>query len=149
MTTQTQPQTQTTTDVHADGAGPTGTRSPVTEPEQLHHAFLGATNAHDVDALLALYDPAGLAVQLDGGLARGEDELRTMAEGLASAIARIDGSTRKLYVAGDVALSSASWTADVVLPDGTTLRQSGTTAEVLRRQPDGTWRMLIDDPVFG
>jgi hypothetical protein len=26
---------------------------------------------------------------------------------------------------------------------------SGTTGEVAHRQPDGTWRFLIDDPAFG
>lgn len=141
----------TTTETHVPTSTvPTSTnpRRAVADPAQLHDAFLGATNAHDVEALLALYDPAGVAVQLDGGQARGAHALREMAEGLTSAITRIDGRTRKLYVAGDVALSSATWTADVVLPDGTAVRQSGTTAEVLIRQPDGTWRMLIDDPMF-
>jgi hypothetical protein len=26
--------------------------------------------------------------------------------------------------------------------------QAGTTAELCRRQPDGTWKMVIDDPTF-
>jgi hypothetical protein len=28
------------------------------------------------------------------------------------------------------------------------VQQSGTTAEVSRRQPDGTWKLVIDDPKF-
>jgi uncharacterized protein (TIGR02246 family) len=120
----------------------------ITDPTQIHDAFMGATNAKDVEALLALYDTDGIAVQLDGGQASGADAMRAMFAGLTSAIAHIDGTTRKLFVAGDLALSSASWTAEVVLPDGTVVEQHGTTAEVSRRLPDGTWRMVIDDPRF-
>lgn len=113
----------------------------VTDPTQIHDAFMDATNARDVDALLALYDPDGLAVQLDGGQARGEGALRAMFVGLTSAIAHIDGTTRKVSVVGDTALSSASWTAEVVLPDGTVMQQEGITAAVSRRQPTapGGW----------
>lgn len=126
----------------------TSPTSPVTDPSQIHDAFMAATNAKDVDALLALYDTDGVAVELDGSEARGETGMRAMFVGLTGAVAHIDGTTRKLFVAGDVALSSARWTAQIVLPDGTCVEQTGTTAEVSRRQPDGTWRMVIDDPLF-
>ena len=122
--------------------------SPVTDPAQIHDAFMAATNAGDVDALLALYDTRGIAVELDGSQARGADGMRAMFVGLTSAIARIEGTTRKLFVAGDIALGSATWTAQVALPDGTYVEQSGTTAAVSRRQPDGSWLMVIDDPMF-
>lgn len=120
----------------------------LTDPMQIHDAFMTATNAKDVDALLALYDTNGIAVQLDGGQASGPEEMRAMFAGLTSAITHIVGETRKVFVAGDVALSSARWTAEIVLPDGSVVEQSGTTAEVSRRQPDGTWRIVIDDPLF-
>ena len=107
-----------------------------------------ATNEKDVDGLLALYDTAGIAVELDGSEAVGEPAMRAMFDGLTTAIRHIDGTTRKLFVSGDLALSSAQWTAEIVLPDGSTITQGGTTAEVSRRQPDGTWRVVIDDPLF-
>jgi uncharacterized protein (TIGR02246 family) len=127
---------------------PTGQPTPITDPAQIHDAFMAATNAHDVDALLALYDTSGVAVELDGSQASGAEGMRAMFVRLTGAIAHIDGTTRKLFVAGDVALSSASWTAQIMLPDGTQIEQTGTTAEVSRRQADGTWRMVIDDPMF-
>ena len=120
----------------------------ITAPDQIHDAFMAATNTNDVDALVAMYDPDGVAVQLDGAACTGGAAMRAMFTGLTEAIRRIDGSTRKLFVAGDIALSSASWTADIVLPDGTVVQQQGTTAEVSRRQPDGTWKLVIDDPMF-
>jgi ketosteroid isomerase-like protein len=48
--------------------------------------------------------------------------------------------------AGDVALVSNTWTATAQLPDGSTSRQAGLSADVLRRQPDGSWLVLVDQP---
>lgn len=123
-------------------------RTRITDPAQIHGAFMAAVNARDVEAVLALYDTDGVAVELDGSECSGPAAMRAMVEGLVGAITHIEGSTRKLFVVGDVALGSGSWTAQVALPDGTTIEQRGTTAEVSRRQPDGTWRLVIDDPLF-
>jgi uncharacterized protein (TIGR02246 family) len=120
----------------------------VSHPDQIHGTFLTAVNAKDVDALLDLYDPDGINVELDGSQTTGRDALRASFAGLAGAVRRIEGSTRKVFVAGDVALTSSTWTAEFVLPDGSIVQQQGTSTEVSRRQPDGTWRIVIDDPMF-
>ena len=117
-------------------------------PTQIHDTFTEATNAKDVDALVAMYEAGGVMVELDGVETTGADALRTSFENLTAAFRHIDGTTRKIVVAGDVALSSASWTAEIALPDGTVVTQQGTTAEVSRRQADGTWKVVIDDPMF-
>lgn len=127
----------------------TSTTGTITGPDQIHQAFQQATNSNDVDALVAMYDPDGIAVQLDGGQCTGVVELRAMFTNLTEMIRHIDGRTRKIFVAGDLALTSATWTAEIVLPDGTTTQQTGITAEVSRRQSDGTWKLVIDDPMFG
>ncbi len=38
------------------------------------------------------------------------------------------------------------WTLEGTQPDGTPITISGQSADVLRRQTDSTWRLLIDDP---
>lgn len=53
------------------------------------------------------------------------------------------------YVNGDIALTSADWKGQIRQPDGTVQTVSGTTTtEVSVRQPDGSWKMVIDDPLF-
>ncbi len=118
---------------------------PATDPADLHDMFSAAVNAKDADALVALYEPTGTAVHLDGSAHTGERALRTMVEELLSTIEHIDGKTRKVIVSGDIALTSVTWHARLSNGD----EAGGTTAEVVRRQPDGTWRWVIDDPVFG
>lgn len=117
---------------------------PATEPAELHDLFTAAVNGKDADALAALYEPAGTAVHLDGTTRTGEAALKAMAAELLSTIDHIEGKTRKVIVAGDIALTSATWHARLADAE----EASGTTAEVARRQADGTWRWVIDDPVF-
>ncbi len=120
---------------------------PATEPAELHTLFEAAINNKDADALFALYEPDGVAIHLDGTSRTGRSELRTMIDELLKTIEHIEGETRKVLVAGDVALMSASWRARITTPDGDG-QATGTTAEVARRQPDGAWRWVIDDPLF-
>lgn len=121
---------------------------PINHPSEIHDTFMNAVNAQDVEGLLAMYDTGGIAVQLDGGECSGSDAMRAMFADLTRSISTIEGATRKVLVSDDVALSSAAWTAEISLPDGSIITQHGTTAEVSRRQPDGTWRVVIDDPTF-
>ena len=118
---------------------------PATDPTDMHDLFSAAVNAKDAEALLALYEPTGTAVHLDGSTRTSEPALRAMIDELLSMIEHIDGRTRKVIVTSDIALMSATWQARLSTGD----EASGTTAEVARRQPDGTWRWVIDDPAFG
>ena len=38
------------------------------------------------------------------------------------------------------------WTMVATLPDGTVMNEGGTSADVVRRQTDGTWKVLVDQP---
>lgn len=122
---------------------------PATHPGELHELFAAAVNAKDADALLALYEPDGLAVGMAGETYSGPPALRAMVDGLLASINHIDGESRRVHIAGDLALTSARFRGEFVGPDGTVAPGSGTSAELARRQPDGTWRFVIDDPTFG
>ena len=55
---------------------------------------------------------------------------------------------RQIFEADDLALSFADWNLTGTGPDGEAIEMSGQTSDVLRRQPDGAWRFVIDNP-FG
>jgi ketosteroid isomerase-like protein len=46
----------------------------------------------------------------------------------------------------DSALLHSAWTLATTGPDGVPINMAGTTADVVRRQADGTWRFVIDNP---
>ena len=54
--------------------------------------------------------------------------------------------TKSAIRSGDLALLHDSWTLSGTGPDGSPLNLGGTTADVVRRQSDGTWLFAIDNP---
>jgi uncharacterized protein (TIGR02246 family) len=120
----------------------------INHPSEIHERFEAAVNSKDVDAMMALYDVDGVAIELDGSECTGEAAFRAMLTGLAGALSDLEGTTTKVIVAGDIALTAGTWTAQVPGPDGGLVTASGTNVEVSRRQADGTWLLVIDDPAF-
>jgi len=55
----------------------------------------------------------------------------------------------EVIVSGDIAVHIAPWTMTAQSPDGQTVEQSGLSVAVLRKQPDGGWKMVIDNPHGG
>jgi uncharacterized protein (TIGR02246 family) len=117
-------------------------------PDDLHRLFAEGVNSRDVEALLRLYEQDAAVVDLTGSVVRDEPALRAFLTGFVASVRRIEGETRKVFVAGDLALMSSAWRAELVAGDGGAATATGTTAEVARRQPDGSWRFVIDDPQF-
>jgi ketosteroid isomerase-like protein len=111
-------------------------------PEDLHQLFMDGVNNKDVDALMALFEPNSLTIGMDGSQLEDEAARRAMLTGFVAAVDHLEGSSRKVIVHGDFALMSGTFTAN----DGAI---SGASGEVARRQSDGSWRFLIDDPTFG
>ena len=118
-----------------------------TSPTHLMSLFAERAAAGDVDGLLALYEPDAVFEPALGTVLRGVDQIRpALAEFAAlKPTLEYEGDTDCVIV-GDVALVSNNWTATAQLPDGSTLRQAGQSADVLRRQPDGSWLVLVDQP---
>jgi ketosteroid isomerase-like protein len=113
----------------------TADRTPAREPEDLGDFFISRANAGDVEGLVALYEPDAVLAFPAGRVSVGHDEIRkAYAELLASRPVFTSGGQRPALRNGDLAITSTR------LPDG------GTTVEVARRQPDGTWRWAIDHP---
>ena len=95
----------------------------------------------DLDGLMDLYEDAALFTNAQG-VHSGSEAIREVLVGYLSTGAAITMNDSVAFEAGDLALVHWSWT--MTFPDGREAR--GATAEVLRRQPDGSWRFLIDNP---
>ena len=114
----------------------------VTEPAQMNAAFARAFNSRNIENLLALYEP-GAVLRVDGneksltGLAAMAGELQHLLQAPGTMTSR----NNFCIIHGDLALLRADW--DLVADDGSVVA-SGSSAEIVRRQTDGTWRYVID-----
>jgi len=107
----------------------------------MHRAVDEAFNAADVEGLVALYEPDARMVRLDGSVAEGSEAIRQEWTGLVAMRGRISTVTAYAIETGDIALLRGDFTfksGDVEF--------GSSTAEVVRRQPDGTWLYIIDHP---
>ncbi len=59
---------------------------------------------------------------------------------------RLTLETHSIVTAGDIALSLAKWSLSGTDPEGQPVQMNGTASDVLRRQSDGTWLFVIDNP---
>jgi len=120
----------------------------VDEPQQLGHLFAELVNARDLEGLLALYEDEATFVGPDGESACGSDAIREHLEGLLAMAPQITPTTGSVVIAGDVAMMSSGWRMSLGVSDGEPKQLEGSSTEVARRQPDGGWRYVIDNPVL-
>ncbi len=119
---------------------------PARSPEEMIRVWSEAFNRGDVEAIVALYEPGATLVQPSGPPVTGHDALRQVFAGFLGGRPRIDATTRKVVQVGDLALTLGDWTLQAKASDGKPRETTGRSTEVLRRQGDGTWRYVIDDP---
>jgi len=100
--------------------------------------------AGNIDAVMSTYASEAVVVSEPGKPVQGEPALRTMFASFVEAGAAFTYGAHEVVVAGDTALHLMKWTAPQ--PDGNDA--SALSVAVLRRQPNGRWKMVIDHP-FG
>lgn len=117
-----------------------------TEPEQIHRLFEQAFNAGDLEGLMALYEPEATLVPQPGAVAEGSPAIRESLRWFLDRRGRITLDTKLVLRVGDLAYLSNRWSlTGGTMPDGSPAELGATTAEVVRQQPDGTWRLVIDN----
>jgi uncharacterized protein (TIGR02246 family) len=116
-------------------------------PEELHALIEAAFNSRDLDAFAELYeDGATQVIPPDGRRAAGKKAiLGALEETLAVAPeARLE-VLDKIEV-GEIALTYGRWTITGTA-NGRAVEMSGRGTMVSRRQPDGSWRIVLDNPM--
>jgi ketosteroid isomerase-like protein len=107
-------------------------------PEDLTRLFVTCANNGDADGIAALYEEHAVMAYPHGGLTNGRRAIQELwQEILAHAPHFEEESPLPTLVSGDIALTSTA------PKDG-----AGARAQVVRRQPDGTWLRLLDQPEF-
>ncbi|SRR6266568_4991305 len=116
------------------------------EPTETIDLFARHLNAGDLEAALTLYEPDASFRPQPDTLVSGLPAIREALAGFFALRPTLDGEIQRVLRAGDIALVVNKWRLAGTLPDGTPVQQSGTSTDVLRRQPDGRWLLAIDHP---
>jgi ketosteroid isomerase-like protein len=118
------------------------------EPEECNGLLYAAIRRGDLEAAVAFYEPNATFVLDDGSVATGEAAIRDL---LKSQIALkpdlgLELIEPLLSADGEIAVTGVAWHDRRVDAERTPVAESGRSLEVVRRQADGTWRIVIDHP---
>jgi ketosteroid isomerase-like protein len=112
---------------------------PATTPQQIHRSFQDTFNAGDLDGLMELYESDAALIAQPGSVARSREQVRAALQGFLALKGRIRLQTKLVVTVGDLAYLSNTWSLSGTGPDGNPVVLGATTAEVARRQADGTY----------
>jgi uncharacterized protein (TIGR02246 family) len=116
-------------------------------PSDVHELFQAAFNAADADAVSALYETQAVLV-LDGKQVIGREAIRQAYRGIFAHRGTLELATRRVLETGSgIALLSGDWIHRYTdSTSGSSRETRGSSTEIVRRQADGEWRFVIDDP---
>jgi len=115
-------------------------------PQQVLEAIVDGINTGNLEGLLPLYEGEAAFATQPGALAHGAPGIREALAGFISLKGKLDLEVTRVLEVDDLALVTGSWSYDGTGPDGEPVRLAASNADVLRRQADGTWRFVIDNP---
>jgi uncharacterized protein (TIGR02246 family) len=116
------------------------------KPEDWPLAFQEHLNAGDLESVMDLYEPEARFVAASGETLVGRDRIRGPVGGLIRAQTRLESRVVRAVTVDDVALLYSDFRGTTVNESGERVPMVSQAIEVLRRQPDGTWKLIVGDP---
>jgi ketosteroid isomerase-like protein len=108
-------------------------RAPARDPQELERLLVSRERAGDVDGMAALYERQAVLDPGEGQLVQGREAIRAFYASVVATGRKFEfGDQCEAVVSGGLALTSTRF------PNGSV------TAEIARRQADGTWLWVID-----
>ena len=119
---------------------------PTATPEQVLATIVTGINSGDLDGLMPLYESEAAFAAQPGSLAHGPSGIGEALSGFIAMNGKLDLEVTRVLEVDDLALVIGVWSFDGTGPDGEPVHLEARNADVLRRQADGTWRFVIDNP---
>ena len=115
-------------------------------PEGVLNSVTEGINSRNLDSLMTLYEPLACFASQPGKLAKTPEGIRESLRSFIHMNGKLDLSVKRVLKANDLALVITEWSFSGTSPDGKPVDMTAKSADVLRQQPDGTWRFVIDNP---
>lgn len=115
-------------------------------PTQTMADIIDARQALDFDRAALNYADYAIIVAAPGKPAHGRKAVGDGFRALSVAFPTFAITAREVIENGDLALHLCTWHAEGPDASGKITAASGKTADVLQRQPNGNWLVIIDNP---
>jgi len=115
-------------------------------PRQVLASIVEGINTGNLETLMSLYENQAAFASEPGRLAHGLPGIRDGLAGFIAMKGRLHLNVTRVLEANGLALVIGEWSFTGTGPDGQPVTLAAQNADVLRRQPDGSWRFVIDNP---
>ena len=121
---------------------------PANTPAEVDLQVIAAINAGDIEGAVARYEPGAAFVSEPGTTVTGTEAIREVMTSFVAMKPKLTIEVTLVVESGDTALLHSKFTGSGTDPDGNPTDFTGQGIEVVRRQANGTWLFVIDNP-FG
>jgi uncharacterized protein (TIGR02246 family) len=138
--------------VHPSGIETNAKFVPAYKPEDCDRLLMEAMEKGDIERTIDLYEPDAVLLTESGEVMKGRDAIRKHNEEFISLKTKTTIDEIRTTVSGDGSIATTRMKCISVFLDresGNQMRLLTNTLEVVRKQSDGTWRFVIDDPFGG
>jgi uncharacterized protein (TIGR02246 family) len=106
----------------------------------VHKQLAAAYNTGDVNTVLSMYDTDGVFVPEPENPVSGREKFENAVKGILTIKGKMEIKTVYCLEADDVAVGRSEWS----IKDGSEVKIAAKGIELLKRQSDGTWKVVID-----
>ena len=115
-------------------------------PKDLLDSQVKEFNRGNIDFLMTLYEMDACFASKPGQAVNDLDSIRRTLQDFIHMGVKLEAIVRRVIQASDLALLITEWSINGNEPDGKPINLVGRGTVVLRRQPNGTWLMVIENP---
>lgn len=115
-------------------------------PEEVLNSIVEGINTRNLDSLMALYETDACFASQPGQLAKSPETIRQSLRSFIDLNGKLNLKVKRVLQSSDLALVISEWSVSGTGPDGKLVNMATKSADVLRRQADGTWCFVIDNP---
>lgn len=108
--------------------------------QEVHSSLAAAYNTGDLNTVMSIYDGSGIIVADPTSPVSGKEKFEAAVKNILAIKGTMEIKTVYCLEVGDVAVGRSEWS----ITDGGTTKVAAKGIELLKRQTDGTWRVLID-----
>jgi len=112
--------------------------------EDAHATLAAAFNTGDVATVMSMYDVNGIIVPEPGKPVSGKEKFQEAITAILAIPGKMEIKTVYCLQTGDLAVGRSEWS----ITDGDEVKIAAKGIEVMKQQPDGTWKIVIDQ-AFG
>ena len=118
-----------------------------TDPNEADDYFLEAVRNGDVKTAMTCFDPEAIYIDKDGNTITGFTNIEKVVANLCKMKPDIKVYEHQMAPVGnDMMYWLDKWTMKATGPDGKPFEMKGASANMMRRNADGHWLWLVDNP---